>query len=142
MVTIDHVKAIIQADKVILFGFQSPSGADLATLLEVCLKGESTQPLVVPHLLRDFLEEEMVDNNQILASFQLKSLPFSLYDSDIVDESSVFELRALEAMLISVTTRLDAMLHSITRAVSSALSSLEHDVTAASLKRQLPLKDR
>eukprot|EP00053_Salpingoeca_punica_P017823 m.172407 g.172407 ORF g.172407 m.172407 type:complete len:625 (-) comp17295_c0_seq1:750-2624(-) len=136
----DHARAIITSDLVLQMNISGLWGHHLTDLLHRCLvndrEAEDMQAAYAPQF---FTTSE--DRNLILhANVQNLQYWERIHDSAVVDSSSDYELRALEAMLISVTMNLDMSLHRLTASINNVLQELTEQVSSDSLQRLLPLK--
>eukprot|EP00047_Mylnosiga_fluctuans_P019400 m.82186 g.82186 ORF g.82186 m.82186 type:complete len:551 (-) comp8108_c0_seq2:173-1825(-) len=169
VVGIEHVRAIILSDRVLLFNHNGLWGRQLAKLLQTTLSGAddvfldapSTPVQITPsanrffshgndqHLTRslqlvDRFEPFDMDNFDIEPAPQndRTSIPYleTIHNSDAVDHTSQFEFRVLESTLVSVTVALDMQLYRLSASVESVLSELSQKLSPATLQRLLLIK--
>lgn len=125
-VHMDHVAAVIAADRVTIF---NPRQAFWEAHLEQELRDRLLQQQAVAP--RQATQGTTQDDVLTRAT---------VHDFDLVDQSSPFVLRALEAVFVSCCTAMDTELIAISDSTERALENLSTNVSPTSLKDLMDVK--
>eukprot|EP00052_Salpingoeca_macrocollata_P027706 m.264352 g.264352 ORF g.264352 m.264352 type:complete len:499 (-) comp22772_c1_seq8:243-1739(-) len=152
VVCLNHAKVIVAADQVLQLDYEGLWGNQLCDLLHRSLVDNSRrtlrpapessdQPPQSDQLAADS-DSFSMDQDDVIKRKNLETMMHweRIHDSDLVDCDSDFELRALEAVLVSVVMHLDINLHRLSSAIENLLFELSENVSFGALERLLPLK--